>query len=110
MQIYLSSRPSHSNSVFFIDKSYWIQYHYIVPWDYLAGEYGKYGNDCTSSFIRVCAALGYAYNLKTFSSEAIREAVSQSVQSKRPLTEIIAQFEATSSLSSEEYDNAVKFI
>lgn len=36
-------KPSDSNMVFFITKSYWPQYHYLLPNDYQSGEFGDYG-------------------------------------------------------------------
>ena len=36
-------KPSESNIVFVVTKSYWPQYHYLMPWDYKSGEFGTYG-------------------------------------------------------------------
>lgn len=36
-------KQSDSNLIFIITKSYWPQYHYLVPWDYQTGEFGNYG-------------------------------------------------------------------
>lgn len=78
-----------SNLVFFISKSYWLSYHYLLPWDYQTSEYGKYGTDCTSKFIRVCAALDLATDLKTVDSAMVQEALSVSVIEKKPIEECI---------------------
>ena len=51
--------------VFLITKSYWPYYHYMIPWDYQTGEYGNYGKGCTSTFIRIWAAMGSATDLRT---------------------------------------------
>lgn len=94
----------------FIEKSYWVQYHYIVPWDYLTSEYGTYGIDCTSKFIRVCEALGYAFNLKSLSSEAARDALYKSLNENKSFADCIAEEEEKITVSIEEYLNTVKFI
>lgn len=36
-------KPSDSNSIFIITKTYWPQYHYLLPCDYQTGEFGDYG-------------------------------------------------------------------
>ena len=36
-------KPSDSNMIFIITKSYWPQYHYLLPRDYQTGEFGDYG-------------------------------------------------------------------
>lgn len=36
-------KPSDSNMIFLVTKSYWPQYHYLLPWDYQTGEFGNYG-------------------------------------------------------------------
>lgn len=38
-----SFKPSDSNSIFIITKTYWPQYHYLLPCDYQTGEFGDYG-------------------------------------------------------------------
>ncbi|XP_044262143.1 acyl-CoA Delta-9 desaturase [Tribolium madens] len=85
-----------SNAVFFVNKSYWISYHYISPWDYQASEYGKYGTDCTSKFIRVCAALELATDLKTVDSQMIQEALAICVNEKKPIGECLTRIEKKS--------------
>lgn len=36
-------KPSDSNMIFLVTKSYWPQYHYLLPFDYQTGEFGNYG-------------------------------------------------------------------
>lgn len=36
-------KPSDSNMIFVVTKSYWPAYHYLLPWDYQTGEFGSYG-------------------------------------------------------------------
>lgn len=36
-------KPSDSNMIFLVTKSYWPQYHYLLPFDYQSDEYGSYG-------------------------------------------------------------------
>ena len=72
-----------------MNRSYWLSYHYLVPWDYQTSEYGKYGTDCTTKFIRVCVALDIASDLKTVNGHTIREVLKSSVDEKESLVENI---------------------
>ncbi|KAL3279053.1 hypothetical protein HHI36_016568 [Cryptolaemus montrouzieri] len=74
--------PSDTNLVFIMTKTYWISYHYLAPWDYQTGEYGKYGDDCPTLFIKMCEALGLASDLKTTDSKLVRSALVKSVDEK----------------------------
>lgn len=69
--------PPDSNSVFILTKTFWPYYHYLVPYDYKAGEYGTYDSGCSSAFIRVWAALGLAKKLRTVDTCTIQKALAQ---------------------------------
>lgn len=75
--------------MFFVTKSLWPQYHYLLPWDYKSGEYGTYGSGCSTAFIRVFAALGLAYNLQTIEVEGIRSALALSAKTGKPVLECL---------------------
>ncbi|KAK9884979.1 hypothetical protein WA026_009211 [Henosepilachna vigintioctopunctata] len=77
--------PSDTNLVFLFNKTHWISYHYLAPWDFQTGEYGKYGHDCTTIFIKVCEALGCATDLKTVDSKTVRTALVKSVDEKKSI-------------------------
>lgn len=95
-----------SNLVFILTKSYWPQYHYMVPWDYQTGEYGNYGKGCTSTFIRVWAAMGWATDMHTVDVSSIRNALLTAVQTKKPVAECL--FEADS--YSKQYNEKEQFL
>lgn len=95
-----------SNLVFFLTKSYWPQYHYMLPWDYQTGEYGNYGKGCTSTFIRVWAAMGWATDLHTVDVSSIRNALLTAVQTKKPVAECL--FEADN--YSKQYNEKEQFL
>lgn len=82
-----------SNLLFFLTKSYWPQYHYMVPWDYQTGEYGDYAGGCTSTFIRIWAAMGWATDLRTLDTGSIKNALVQAVQTKKPVVECLRAVE-----------------
>ncbi|XP_049306390.1 acyl-CoA Delta-9 desaturase [Bactrocera dorsalis] len=84
-------KPSDSNSVFFITKSYWPQYHYLLPNDYQSGEFGDYGSDFVTAMIRVFAALDMATDLRTISSVAVRKGLTTAVETGRPIVECIQE-------------------
>lgn len=87
-----SFKPSDSNSVFFITKTYWPQYHYMLPNDYQSGEFGDYASGFTTAMIRVFAALDGATDLKTISSTAVRNGLTEAVESGRPIVDCINEF------------------
>lgn len=81
--------PADTNLTFIINKTYWISYHYLAPWDYQTGEYGKYGTDCTTKFIKVCEALNLAQDLRTVDSETVRKALVKSVDEKKAIKDAL---------------------
>lgn len=44
-------KPSDSNMIFLVTKSYWPQYHYLLPFDYQTGEFGNYGKHLMLWFV-----------------------------------------------------------
>lgn len=78
-----------------IRKSHWHDYHYIVPWDYLTNEFGSYDCGCTTTFIKIWAAIGWAYGLRTIDSWGVRRALENAADTKKPLSECIDALEET---------------
>ena len=58
-------KQSDSNLIFIITKSYWPQYHYLVPWDYQTGEFGNYGKQVVDLRHRQTIFLGAAAATRT---------------------------------------------
>ncbi|CAH1100421.1 unnamed protein product [Psylliodes chrysocephalus] len=83
--------PCDTNLVFILNKSNWLSYHYIAPWDYQTSEYGQYGSDTVSKFIRICEVLECASDLKTIDSDTVRKALTISVVEKRNITECLLE-------------------
>lgn len=67
----------------------WPQYHYLLPWDYKSGEYGTYGSGCSTAFIRIWAALGLAYDLRTIDSNGVKLALADAAKTGKPVTECL---------------------
>ncbi|XP_043273756.1 acyl-CoA Delta-9 desaturase [Venturia canescens] len=67
--------PADDNSVFFITKSHWPNYHYLITWDYKTGEYGSYDSGCMAFVLNIFSNLGSISLLKTASNDAIRDAL-----------------------------------
>ncbi|XP_055850709.1 acyl-CoA Delta-9 desaturase [Episyrphus balteatus] len=84
-------KPSDSNMIFIITKSYWPQYHYLLPCDYQTGEFGDYAEGCTTLLIRVFAALGMATQLQTITTEAVRKGLTTAVESGKSIVECIKE-------------------
>lgn len=108
----LSRKPSDSNMIFLITKSYWPQYHYLLPNDYQSGEFGNYGDGCMTAMIRVFAALGMATDLQTVSSEAVRKGLTEAVETDKPIVECIeeAAKQEMKNLPQDHYLNKSKFL
>lgn len=87
--IHKGFKPTDSNSIFIITKSFWPQFHYLLPNDYLSGEFGDYANGTGSTIIRVFAALDLAKDLHTVSSVAVRNGLTEAVEKNRPIIECI---------------------
>ncbi|XP_055587406.1 acyl-CoA Delta-9 desaturase [Uranotaenia lowii] len=84
-------KQSDSNMVFVVTKSYWPQYHYLLPFDYQSGEFGSYGTGCTTAFIRIFAAMGMATKLQTMTTEAVKKGLTMAVDTGRPIVECLKQ-------------------
>jgi len=53
----------------------WHNYHHVFPWDYKTAELGNYRMNFTTAFIDFFAKIGWAYDLKSVSSEIIEKRV-----------------------------------
>ncbi|XP_055921685.1 acyl-CoA Delta-9 desaturase isoform X2 [Eupeodes corollae] len=84
-------KPSDSNMIFIITKSYWPHYHYLLPCDYQTGEFGDYAEGCTTAFVRVFAALGMATQLQTITTEAVRKGLTTAVESGKSIVDCIKE-------------------
>ncbi|KAI5749213.1 hypothetical protein M8J76_005609 [Diaphorina citri] len=87
----LDKRSADTNLVFIVNKSLWPQYHYLLPFDYRSGEYGTYNEGCSTAFIRVFAALGWATELRTIDTNTIRECLPECVKFKKPLVKVLEE-------------------
>ncbi|XP_047530657.1 acyl-CoA Delta-9 desaturase isoform X1 [Vanessa atalanta] len=95
--------PPDSNTVFLLNRTFWPEYHYIFPHDYKSGEYGTYGSGCTTAFIRVFAALGYATNLSTMKSNTLQKALAEFAKTKRPIKECFKDAISKQSLAEDHF-------
>ncbi|CAB3383809.1 Hypothetical predicted protein [Cloeon dipterum] len=87
---------AYSNQVFFVRRSRWPDYHYLFPWDYKTSEYGAYESDWTSWLIGQAAGLGWASNLKTVSSDDMKQALQLSLDTKLPIEQTVLSVVAAS--------------
>ena len=76
--------PVDDNSIFLLNKSYWPNYHYLLPWDWKTGEFGGYNRGFTTYYIRVCFAIGLVTSPKTVSSQGVRHVLSLVADKKSP--------------------------
>lgn len=73
---YRSINPSQNVSVaaFALGEGFH-NYHHVFPWDYKTAELGNYRLNFTTAFIDLFAKVGWAYELKSVSSEIIEKRV-----------------------------------
>ncbi|KAL1123055.1 hypothetical protein AAG570_002143 [Ranatra chinensis] len=77
--------------VFLVTKSLWPQYHYVLPWDYQCGEYGTYGQGCSTGFIRVLAAMRLAWGLTTITQAGIRTGLATAATTGKPVIKCLEE-------------------
>ncbi|XP_030750838.1 acyl-CoA Delta(11) desaturase-like [Sitophilus oryzae] len=53
----------------------WHNYHHTFPWDYKTAELGQYSTNFSTALIDMFAKIGWAYDLKTVSTDMIKKRV-----------------------------------
>ncbi|KAF6213357.1 hypothetical protein GE061_011076 [Apolygus lucorum] len=81
--------------VFFITKSLWPQYHYLLPWDYKSGEFGTYDSGVCTTVFKILAVLGLVEKPTTISSGGVKKALAAAVETGKPLQECLNAHKAT---------------
>lgn len=79
--------PADDNTVFLLHKSYWPNYHYLLPWDWKSGEFGNYDRGCTTFFIKMWEALGLISSMKTTTTEDVRSVLYRLATDKKVIKE-----------------------
>lgn len=69
------SFPIEDNSMFFLNKTYWMNYHYLLPWDWKSTEFGSYNKGLTIIMIKILQEMNLLYLPKTISDDDIRVAL-----------------------------------
>ncbi|XP_050457056.1 acyl-CoA Delta-9 desaturase [Cataglyphis hispanica] len=85
--------PVDDNSVFFVSKSYWLNYHYILAWDYKSDEFGKYNAGFATFIIKMWRELGLISEMKTSTSNDVRDALCKIATSEMTLKEALAEMQ-----------------
>ncbi|XP_055379280.1 acyl-CoA Delta-9 desaturase [Condylostylus longicornis] len=78
-----NQKSSDSNMIFFVTKSYWPEYHYMLPKDYQVNEFGGYGTGFTTISIRVFASLGLASDVFTITTNAVKQGLMNAIDRKK---------------------------
>lgn len=81
--------------VFFITKSLWPQYHYLLPWDYKSGEFGTYDRGVCTTVLKIFAILGLIQNPTTISCSGVKKALADAVSTKKPLKDCLNENKTT---------------
>lgn len=95
--------PADTNMVFILTKSYWPQYHYLLPCDYKSGEYGSYATGCSTTFIRIWAAMGWATGLRTMDSGTVKAALAAAVTSGKSISDCLHEAEKAQTLPGDHF-------
>lgn len=88
---HIYSHPAELNLIEVIDKNLWIPYHYLAPWDYRSSELGDYGYDVTSIFIKTCAGIGFATDLKTMDGGTIGKAIQMAADTNKSISQCLME-------------------
>ncbi|XP_035732386.1 acyl-CoA Delta(11) desaturase-like isoform X2 [Vespa mandarinia] len=88
--------PVDDNSIFYITKSYWLNYHYLLPWDWKSSEFGKYDKGCGTIMIKILRNFGLVSLLKTSSTEDVRNIIHKFGSKSITLTEAITELQKRS--------------
>ncbi|XP_070159131.1 acyl-CoA Delta-9 desaturase [Polyergus mexicanus] len=90
--------PVDDNSVFFVSKSYWLNYHYLVAWDFKNDEFGNYNAGFATFIVKMLRELGCINEMTTTTSKDVRDALCKMATSettlKRAMTEMQKNAEA----------------
>jgi stearoyl-CoA desaturase (delta-9 desaturase) len=80
----------------------WHNYHHVFPWDYKAGELGRYNMNTTKAFIDFFAWIGLAYDLKTVPERIIRSRIYRTGDGSHPFALEDSQYTSDDMKSEEE--------
>ncbi|XP_012529365.1 acyl-CoA Delta(11) desaturase [Monomorium pharaonis] len=83
--------PVDDNSVFFLSKSYWMNYHYMIPWDWKSGEFGNYERGFITFIIKMFYELGFINQMKTATCNDVREALYKVATSEMTMDEALSK-------------------
>ncbi|GAB1864918.1 Acyl-CoA Delta(11) desaturase [Camponotus japonicus] len=81
--------PVDDNSVFFLSKSYWLNYHYQLPWDWKNDEFGTYERGFNTFIIKMWRELGLINEMKTTTSNEVRDVLCKVAMSEMTLKEAL---------------------
>lgn len=62
-----------------------------MSYDYQSGEFGNYGEGTSTGLIRVLAAMGWATELKTITSDAVRKGLAMAVDTGREVVDCLKE-------------------
>ncbi|XP_011165662.3 acyl-CoA Delta(11) desaturase [Solenopsis invicta] len=83
--------PVDDNSVFFLSKSYWMNYHYLLPWDWKSDEFGTYGRGFVTLVIKMLYEFGFINQMKTATCNDVREALYKVAISEKTMNEALEE-------------------
>ncbi|XP_029161007.1 acyl-CoA Delta(11) desaturase [Nylanderia fulva] len=85
--------PVDDNSVFFLSKSYWVNYHYQLPWDWKSDEFGTYETGFATFIVKMWRELGLVNEMKTATSEDVRNALCKVATTETTLKEALTEMQ-----------------
>lgn len=85
--------PVDDNSVFFLSKSYWLNYHYMIPWDWKSDEFGTYKTGFATFIVKMWRELGFINEMKTATSKDVQDALCKIATSETTLKEALTEIQ-----------------
>lgn len=74
-----------------MSKSYWLNYHYLVSWDWKNDEFGPYESGFNTFIIKMWRELGLINELRTTSVQDVRRALYQIAIKEKSLKEVLGE-------------------
>lgn len=71
------------------DKIFCISFTYKLYFSYQSGEFGNYGKGTSTALVRVFAALGWATDLKTVTTDAVKKGLANAVDTGKPVVDCL---------------------
>lgn len=81
--------PYDGNSIFFLWKSYWLNYHYMISWDWKNDEFGSYDKGFATLVIKICRELGLISEMMTVDSKKLQDVLYEVASTEKTMADAL---------------------